>query len=157
MYGFQRTMSRHWQYQRNLGLCRFTDNSSSSLYWQKCNKRAENKKRKTLLSNCKNTANTYKSTISQDNKSPNEIKTSTRRRKMKWQFQSYIDKIKWDIWHTKSTSAESKITAMLEKDTVPNWDRMWLLNGQWQITCSSVCITPHGHSLSYLGIALMRW
>ena len=38
----------------------------------------EQEKKKTLLSNCKNTANRYKITISQDNKSPSEIQTNTR-------------------------------------------------------------------------------
>jgi len=36
--------------------------------------------RTTLPSNCKNTANTYKSTISQDNKSPRKIQTNTRKK-----------------------------------------------------------------------------
>ena len=42
------------------------------------------------------------------------------------------------------TSALPKKLAMLENDTAPNWDRMtlWLLNGQWQVTCSSICIIP---------------
>jgi len=83
---------------------------------------------------------------------PSEIQTNTRK-KMKWQFQSYIDKIRWHTTNYVNFSTIKK-TAMLEKDTVSNWDRMWSLNGQWLITCSSVCSTPHGHSLSSLGLRL---
>ena len=108
-------------------------------------------KQNTLLSYCKNTANTCKSTISQGNKSPS--KHQTNRRKRKWQFQSKIDKIKIMTHATNYINFSTiKKMAMLEKDTAPNWDRMWSLNRQWQITCSSVCITPQGHSLSSLGI-----
>ena len=74
-------------------------------------------KRTTLLSNCKNTANTYKSTISQDNNHPAKFKL-TQEKKMKWQFQSYIDKINWHIRQTTSTSAQSKNGNVRKRDSI---------------------------------------
>jgi len=65
---------------------------------------------------------------------------------MKWQFQSCIDKIKWHIRQTTSTSVQLK-KGNVRKRHSTKWDRMWELNGQWQITFFSVCITPQGHSL----------
>ena len=110
-------------------------------------KRADRKTKHTAVKLQKNTANTYKSSISQDNNHQAKLKLTHKKEN--------------DSFNQKSTKSYDKLrplrqkSAMLEKDTAPNWDRKWSLNGQWQITCSSVCITPQGHSLSSLGIRLI--
>jgi len=96
---------------------------------------------------------TYKSTISQDNKSPSKIKTNTRQKN---EMTVSIIHQQYQMTYTTNYINFSTIkkTTMLEKDTAPNWDRMWSLNEQWQITSYSVCITPQGYSLSSMGIRL---
>jgi len=72
-------------------------------------------------------------------------------------FQSYIDKIKWHIRQTTSHQIQhNQKNGNVRKrhsTKVPNWDRMWSLNGN-DITCCSIFITPQGHSLSSLGVWL---
>ena len=80
---------------------------------------------KTLLSKCKNTANTYKSTISQDNN--HQAKFKLTREKMKWQFQSYIDKIKWHTTNyinfstIKNGNVRKRHSTKLRSNVITQW------------------------------------
>jgi len=137
----------------NAWLAGLLSGSSSNLYWQKCNKCAERTRKEKHCCQIAKIQQTHKSTISQDNKSPREIQSNTRKKKkLNFNHTSTKSNDIYDKLHHIKFSTIKK-TAMLEKDTVPNWDRMWSLNGN-DITCSSVSITPQGHSLSSLGIWL---
>jgi len=71
------------------------------------------------VSNWKNTANTYKSTISQDNKSPSKIQTNTRKKNE--MTVSIIHRQNQMTYTTNYINFSTiKKTAMLEKDTLPN-------------------------------------
>jgi len=94
-------------------------------------------------------ATSYKITISQGNKHQVNIKLIQENDSFSHKSSESNDT--HDKLHQRR---QYQIISNITKWHSTNWARMWSLNGQWQITCCSVCITSQGHSLSSLGIRL---